>query len=178
MILALILLAGCQTYSGKDIAKSIEKISTEETQQYIPLPSNRRINQEKNRSNEALSTYSNQFGYYLNQFGKQVEEMSDFFYEHKPNEASLKKTKQHLETLTTLSDEISSHKVPKEFSGLSTIHTSMLRELNYLKSSIKEVELDDEQSFQRAKYHFENTVISLGLVEREYLMIHTNYGLK
>lgn len=176
--LLLSVLTGCGTYSGKDIAKSIEKISIEETQNYIPLPSNRRVNEEKKRGNKEVSTYSEQFGYYLKQFNNKVEQMNDFFYAENPTETSLENVKQRVHQIQSLSDEMTSYKVPKELIGLDNVHKSTLLQLNLLAASIEEVNLQDVETYRRAKSHFENTVISLSLTEREYLTILTDYGLK
>lgn len=177
-LLLIIFLTGCGTYSGKDIAKSIEKISKEETQNYIPLPSNRRVNEEKKRANSAISTYSEHFGYYLKQFNNKIEEMSDFFYDGKPTEKSLEQVKRQVYEIQSLSDHLASYKLPKELTGLNNINISTLRELNLLTTALEEMNLQNPETFQRAKLHFENTVISLSLTEREYLTILTDYGLK
>ena len=173
-----LILASCGTYSGKDIAKSIDKIQTEETQSWIPLPSNRLVNKENKPENVAVKEYCEQFGYYLKQFNKHIEQMNDFFYAGKKDENTFSIVKQHVQSLHTLSDQMTSIKRPNELLGLDEVNLTTLYEMDLLTSALEEMNLNDERSFQRAKLHYANTVISLSMTEREYLSILTEYGLK
>lgn len=169
--------ASCSTYSGQDIAEDIEKISTEEKRSIIPYPSNRRVNEAKQVANEEIREYGEQFGYYLKQFNEQMEKVAPFFYTEQPTEAQLTHTIREAEQLRHLRNVMTSYQRPEQLTSLHNVHHAMLRELDLLLDALQKVNVHHQPSFERAKQHFENTVISLQLTEREYLTIVTEYGL-
>lgn len=177
LLCLLLSFTACQQEQGQDIARSIDHLQMEETEGIVPVPSNKEQNKRRVNTEQATVTYAEHFGYYLDQVYLKLDEMKELFYENVSNE-ELQVAKSKVNQVQQLSDQHITLLKPEQFEGLHLVHISFLVELESLASSLENFDVNNETHLRRARLYYENAVIALKQMEREFKTVLEEQGIK
>ncbi|MDE5411836.1 hypothetical protein [Alkalihalobacterium chitinilyticum] len=163
----------------EDITQSIEKQHMRGADGIEPLhPSNKDQNKTRRDVTENAVSYASEFGYYLNQLYAHLEPLNNLFYTENPTETDVHEAREHVQNAQDWSEYILSLDTPPEFVNLYIGHSSTLLELDSLMKSLEDMDLNDEVDFRRARLYYENTIIAVKSMEREYKGVLEEHGIK
>ncbi|WP_216829171.1 hypothetical protein [Alkalihalobacterium elongatum] len=169
---------GCQD-RPEDITQSIEKQHMQTTDGIEPLhPSNKDQNKTRRDISQDAVSYASEFGFYLNQLYAHLEPLNSLFYTERPTEKDTHEAREHVQKAQDWSEYILSLNTPPVFENLFIAHTSTLVELDSLMQSLDDMDLEDEIDFRRARLYYENTIIAVKSMEREYKGVLEEEGIK
>lgn len=169
---------GCQD-RPEDITQSIEKQHMRATDGFEPLhPSNKDQNKTRRDVTQSAVSYASEFGFYLTQLYAHLEPLNNLFYTEKPTEKDVRDAREDVRKAQDWSEYIISLDTPPEFENLYTVHSSTLLELDSLMKSLEDMDLNDEVDFRRARLYYENSIIAVKSMEREYKGVLEEQGIK
>ncbi|WP_209122666.1 hypothetical protein [Alkalihalobacillus sp. BA299] len=178
LLICMLVAVGCQD-RPEDITQSIEKQQMLTTDGIEPIhPSNKDQNKTRRDVSESIVSYAEEFGFYLNQLYTHLENLNELFYIEQPTENDAKKAIEHVRTAQDWSEYILNLNYPKEFENLHKVHISTLIELDSLMTSLENMDVNNDIHFRRARLYYENSIIALKSMEREYRGILEENGIK
>ncbi|MBU8908049.1 hypothetical protein [Desertibacillus haloalkaliphilus] len=188
ILLCIALLAvGCAEDNAQNIAQDMKTAyndrhtspNEEGHSLIVPEPSNKEQNKFRVHASNDVVTYADEFGFYLDTFYMRMKDLSSIFNDNNVNGQQLEQGRASLQELQQLSDEMLSMEVPSEFEGLHQIHMSALIELDALTMTLSDaVATNNTQEIDESMIYYENTVIALKQMEREYKIILEELGIK
>ncbi|WP_096200841.1 hypothetical protein [Bacillus sp. FJAT-45350] len=173
-----ILSIGCNgNDQANDIAQSIERQNTEKRTTVIEPPSVKQQNKQRVNVPQEMEEYADEFGYYLDQFYLAIDEMRTFFFEDRNNQKRVDESLTLIRSINEHADKILHLRTPHEFEGLHEVHMSALIELDSLEDELASIDVNNEKQIQMARTYYENTVISLKQMQREYKEVLEEFGI-
>ncbi|UOE92228.1 hypothetical protein [Alkalihalobacillus sp. LMS39] len=179
LVVTFMFLSGCGQDQGSDIVRSME----DEQQQGDPLdfverPSIKEQNRERQPVDGETVSYADQFGYFLTTFYGHITNMKPYFYEDQGDEQLLQNVKNELQAIKKKSDVIYQMPVPEVFQGLHLNHETTRIELNLFQEKMEQQDLPAGDEFEQHRLYYENVVINLKQMEREYNRVIEEVGMK
>ena len=175
---ATLLVTSCVNNQADDIARSIEDLQFNDHDGLLHDSNMKEQNKERVRVELNTATYADEFGYYLDKFYVYMRDIRDFFYSTSQTNEDVQKVLQTLDKIETLRDSTLELVLPEEFIGLHHVHMAALIEFDSLKTTIETMETPDHTEMVQARVFYENTIISLKQMEREYKEVLMELGLK
>ncbi|WP_078428441.1 hypothetical protein [Alkalihalobacterium alkalinitrilicum] len=178
LLISLLTAVGCQD-RPEEITQSIEKQQMQTSDGIEPIhPSNKDQNKTRRDVQQTTVSYAEEFGFYLNQLYIHLENLNDLFYTDNPTENDANEAREHVRKAQDWSEYILNLNYPDEFEALRKVHISTLIELESLMTSLENMDVNNDTHFRRARLYYENSIIALKSMEREYKGVLEEYGIK